>query len=188
MAIVGEEEPPPPQERVVLIPGRDGTTGAVVVATRRGEVTLQEPYAAADVSADGALKRAQDTASSVRSRFGLALDAQPPPPVSFAVFFVFDTDELTAQSRAQFDRIKAELAARPAPEIVVTGHTDRVGSLPYNDALSLKRAHTVRSALIGAGIDAVRIEVAGRGEREPAVATADEVEDERNRRVEITVR
>ena len=84
--------------------------------------------------------------------------------------------------------IKAELAARPAPEIVVTGHTDRVASLAYNDELSLKRAQAVRSALIAAGIDAAQIEVAGRGEREPAVATADEVDEERNRRVEITVR
>jgi outer membrane protein OmpA-like peptidoglycan-associated protein len=189
VAIVGEDKPPQaPSERVALLANRDGTTGSVIVATRRGEVALEQAYAAAEIFADGALQRAQEADASVRSRYGSALDAQPPPPVAFTVYFVFDTDELTAASRAQFDRIKAELAARPAPEIVVTGHTDRVGSLAYNDELSLKRAQAVRSALIAAGIDAAQIEVAGRGEREPAVATADEVDEERNRRVEITVR
>jgi outer membrane protein OmpA-like peptidoglycan-associated protein len=108
--------------------------------------------------------------------------------VSFTVYFVFDKDELTAESLAQFNRIKAELAVRPAPEVVVIGHTDRVGALEYNDKLSLTRAETVRAALIAAGIMPLQMEVAGRGEREPAVPTADEVKEPRNRRVEIIVR
>ncbi|MGH8663194.1 MAG: OmpA family protein [Burkholderiales bacterium] len=190
IAIFGNDEstPPAPQERVVLLPERDGSATAVTVRTQRGEAILDRPYAATDVFTDGALARVDESAASVQSRFGAALAAQPPPPVSFTIYFVFDTDELTAASRAQFDRIKAELATRPAPEIVVIGHTDRVGSVPYNDELSLKRAQTVRGALIQAGIEPGGIEVAGRGEREPAVVTTDEVHDERNRRVEITVR
>jgi outer membrane protein OmpA-like peptidoglycan-associated protein len=187
VAIFGDETPAP-QERIVLLPERDGRASAVTVRTPRGEAILEQPYAAADVLADGTLARVEESAASVQSRFGAALAAQPPPPVSFTVYFVFDTDALTPASRAQFDRIKAELATRPAPEIVVIGHTDRVGTVPYNDDLSLKRAQSVRAALIEAGIGPGGIEVAGRGEREPAVATADEVHEERNRRVEITVR
>jgi outer membrane protein OmpA-like peptidoglycan-associated protein len=187
VAIFGDETPAP-QERIVLLPERGGRASAVTVRTPRGEAILEQPYAGADVLADGTLARVDESAASVQSRFGAALAAQPPPPVSFTVYFVFDTDALTPASRAQFDRIKAELATRPAPEIVIIGHTDRVGSVPYNDDLSLKRAQSVRAALIEAGIGPDGIEVAGRGEREPAVATADEVHEERNRRVEITVR
>ncbi len=68
------------------------------------------------------------------------------------------------------------------------GHTDRVGTVPYNDALSLRRADRVRNDLVQLGIPSDRITVAGRGEREPIVATEDEVPEPRNRRVEITVR
>jgi len=189
ISILGEPEAPlRPQERVVLLPDADGGAGTVTVTTPGGQTTLDKAYAGADVFAQGTVQRVEETAASVNERFGAALEARPPAPVSFTVYFVFDTDELTQASRAQFDRIKAELAQRPVPEIVATGHTDRVGSLQYNDALSLQRANSVRAALIQAGIEAGQIAVAGRGERELAVPTADEVAEERNRRVEITVR
>jgi outer membrane protein OmpA-like peptidoglycan-associated protein len=183
------ETPPVARDKVVLLPDADGRVGQVVVATPAGaETTLDRAYATADVMSDGKIRAGAETREAIERRYADALAARPPAPVSFYVFFVFDKDELTPESIAQFDRIKQELAARPAPEILVIGHTDRVGSRDYNDALSLKRAETVRAALVAAGIDGRQIEVAGRGEREPAVATADEVDEPRNRRVEITVR
>jgi outer membrane protein OmpA-like peptidoglycan-associated protein len=187
---VGEQPPPPlsPQERIVLLPDADGRVGALTITTKSATEVLDRPYAGADVYTDGGVVGVREQAESVAEHFALALEALPPAPVSFIVYFVFDKDELTAESRAQFDRIKAALATRPAPQLVVIGHTDRVGALPYNDALSLQRAQTVRAALIEAGIEAGRIAVAGRGEREPAVETGDEVANERNRRVEIMVR
>jgi outer membrane protein OmpA-like peptidoglycan-associated protein len=183
-----QEQPLHPQERVVLLPDADGGVGALTITTKRGTEVLDRAYTGADLYIDGGVARVQEEAGSVQERFAAALAARPPAPVSFTLYFVFDKDELTAESRAQFDRIKAALAARPAPEVVVIGHTDRVGAVPYNDALALQRAQSVRAALIEAGIESGRIRVAGRGEREPAVATADEVAEERNRRVEVTVR
>jgi OmpA-OmpF porin, OOP family len=71
---------------------------------------------------------------------------------------------------------------------VVVGHTDRQGSLEYNDGLSLRRAERVRAQLVRIGIAGERIGVAGRGERAPLVPTEDGVAEPRNRRVEIIVR
>jgi len=65
---------------------------------------------------------------------------------------------------------------------------DRVGSVPHNDALSLRRAERVRDELVKLGIPRARISVAGRGAREPEVRTATQVSEPRNRRVEINVR
>ena len=181
-------QPEAPQEKIVLLPDQDGTSGSLSVATPSAKVLLDRPYAGAEVFARGRVELSDEDAAVVRKRFAGALGAQPPNPISFTVYFVFDKDELAAESLAQFDRIKTELAGRPAPEIVVIGHTDRVGAVAYNDALSLKRADTVRAALMAAGIRPEQIETAGRGEREPAVPTADEVPEPRNRRVEIMVR
>jgi outer membrane protein OmpA-like peptidoglycan-associated protein len=81
-----------------------------------------------------------------------------------------------------------EIARRKAAEVAVIGHSDRVGSLEYNDSLSRRRAERVRNDFVERGIPTSAIHVAGRGEREPIVQTADEVSEPLNRRVEINVR
>ena len=73
-------------------------------------------------------------------------------------------------------------------EIVVVGHTDRVGTVESNDALSLQRAQAVRQLFIDRGFDPARVDAVGRGEREPLVPTDDELDEPRNRRTEIVVR
>ncbi|MBS1198781.1 MAG: OmpA/MotB [Proteobacteria bacterium] len=179
----------PAEDKVVLLPGADGQqTGMVVVKTATGEKVLDRPYAAADVSRQGTIKAHQESAESVRQRFGETLAAQPQRPVSYIVYFRTSSDELTPESLAVVEKLKADLQVRKAPEIVAIGHTDRVGSVGENDVLSLKRAETMRGILVAAGIAAASVEVAGRGEREPQVVTADEVAEARNRRVEINVR
>jgi outer membrane protein OmpA-like peptidoglycan-associated protein len=72
--------------------------------------------------------------------------------------------------------------------VLVTGHTDTVGDAAGNDRLSAQRAERVKGYLVAIGIAAGRIRTAGRGERELLVPTADNVEEPRNRRVEISVR
>ena len=178
---------PTAQDRVVLLPGPDGKVGAVNIKTAGGERLLDQAYAAVVADSRGGIETVHEDAATVRERFGAALAAQPLRPVSFVVYFVSGTDELTAESRPMLDQAKTEVARRPAAEIVVIGHTDRVGSDADNDALSLKRAESVGAALLAAGVSS-SIDTAGRGEREPLITTADEVAEPRNRRVEINVR
>jgi outer membrane protein OmpA-like peptidoglycan-associated protein len=181
--------PPTRDELIVLLPGPDGTTGALTVTHEGQERTLDAPYATARVQQQGSLEDGgRLSADEVRQRFASALGAQPPRPVKFVLYFLDNSDEFTPASKLEIPKIFAEISGHPAPEIVVVGHTDRVGSLTYNDALSLRRAERVRAGLVQMGIPREQISVAGRGEREPLVATEDEVAEARNRRVEITVR
>jgi len=172
----------------VLLPGKDGKTGALVVDSNGKQQTLNTPYAAARVKNVGSVDGVQSSEADVKQDFGPALEAQPKRPVSFYLYFQRDTDEFAPESKALVNQIFAEIARRPAPEIVIIGHTDRVGNAQYNDALSLRRAERCRDELIKLGIPKVRISVAGRGYREPEVPTADQVAEPRNRRVEISVR
>jgi outer membrane protein OmpA-like peptidoglycan-associated protein len=172
----------------VLMPDQDGRTGVLSVESGGRQAVLDRPYAAARVTEPGRVAAGAITEQEARQAFGAALDAQPGRPTSFLLYFLEARDELTPDSRQLLDRIVDEIARRPAPEIVVIGHTDRVGAVTYNDTLSLRRAERVRDELVKVGIAADRIRVAGRGEREPLVPTADEVAEARNRRVEINVR
>lgn len=181
--------PSPIQDRVILLPGADGSVGEVVVKSAAGEQVLNSAYAGVGANAQGRLVSKTESPDSVQERYGSTLDARPLRPQSFTVYFVSGSaTELHADSRSIFEVIKSVLAGRPAAEIVVIGHTDTVGELEANDALSAERAATMRDQLVAAGIPAASMEVAGRGEREPLVKTDDGVDEPRNRRVEISVR
>ncbi len=74
-----------------------------------------------------------------------------------------------------------------ATHVTVIGRTDRVGSAAANLALSQKRADQVRDALIAAGVPADRIDTRWTGESKQEVPTGNDVEEARNRVVDITV-
>ncbi len=184
-------EPPQPAsvpaDRVVLLPSSDGQTGAVVIRQRGEEAVLDTPYATARAGAGGSIEVATSDAAAVRSEFASALQALPPAPTSFIVYFVFGQAELTDESRKSIASVLQDVARRPAAEITVVGHTDQVGAERVNDALSLKRAERVKEMLVQLGVPAERIVIAGRGAREPLVRVTAGVEP-RNRRAEISVR
>jgi outer membrane protein OmpA-like peptidoglycan-associated protein len=176
-----------PQGRVVLLPDAQGKDTAVRVRQDGGELLLDKPYAAAELTDKGPLK-ASSSAEQVQAQFGAALAARPLPPQQFTLYFVEGKDEFTDESKRAFDGVFTEIARRPVPDVLVIGHTDRVGSDAFNDELSRQRAEVVRRALVARGVAAQNIVVVGRGEREPIVPTADGVAEARNRRVEILVR
>jgi outer membrane protein OmpA-like peptidoglycan-associated protein len=176
-----------PQGTVVLLPDPQGRDTAVRVKQDGGELLLDKPYAAAQLTDQGP-RPASSSAEQVQARFGAALAARPLPPQQFTLYFVEGKDEFTDESKRAFDSVFTEIARRPVPDVLVIGHTDRVGTDAFNDALSRQRAEVVRRALLARGVAAENIVVVGRGEREPIVATADGVAEARNRRVEILVR
>jgi len=174
-------------ERIVLLPSADGRQSAVVVRDASGEIVLDSPYAAVKRSLD-ANKAYQSSPEEIKARFAPALAAQPPRPSSYVLYFEVGGNVLTPESQAALDGIRKEIAERPASEVMVIGHTDSVGSVESNDRLSKKRAEGLRDLLIEAGVPADKLEAVGRGERDPLVPTGDEVDEPKNRRVEISVR
>ena len=181
--------PPSTRELVVLVPDQSGTTGGVAVSRpwRRTSV-LDKPYSAALLEKGESVTSPPVGRDEVTKLFSYAIAAQPQRPISFLLYFLGDSDEYTPESKEAFEKVSAEIARRKVAEVAVIGHTDRMGPLEYNDTLSLRRAERVRKDFVDRGVPDSAISVAGRGEREPIVATADEVTEPRNRRVEINIR
>lgn len=184
-----QPEPPAITDTVILLPDEDGSVGSLVVSSEAGEQSLNTAYSKVETDETGALAAGTTSAAEVESEFGSLLNATPAAPRSFTVTFESGSAEtLTTRSQAELARVRDYLLTVPAAEITVIGHTDRVGSVADNDALSKERARSVKALIQSAGVDATSIEAAGRGEREPLVETADGVAEPRNRRVEIRVR
>jgi outer membrane protein OmpA-like peptidoglycan-associated protein len=177
-----------PATRVTLLPQASGAPSAVVVSTSQGVQVLTQPYAVAEVSRSGSISAATTTAEAVRERHPQLLALQPPAPQRFVLGFEPGSSVLTPASQAQLVEVIAGAQARSGGEIVITGHTDRQGSLDANDRLSLERAQAIRALMIERGFAPDLIDAVGRGEREPVVPTEDEVVEPRNRRADVVVR
>jgi len=78
-------------------------------------------------------------------------------------------------------------ANNAATRVTVIGKADRVGDATANMALSQQRAGQVRDALITAGVPSGRIDTRWTGEGNQDVATNDQIAEQRNRVVDITV-
>jgi outer membrane protein OmpA-like peptidoglycan-associated protein len=172
----------------VLLPGADGKVGALIVTHQGQERVLDSAHAAARIRTPGTVEAVTSSDEEARRLFAAALRAQPPRPSSFVLYFLHDSDEFTPESKQVVEGLLNEISRRPAPEVVVIGHTDTMGTDEYNDRLSMQRAERVRLRLIELGITADRILAAGRGKRELLVPTGDQVAEPKNRRVEIVVK
>lgn len=114
--------------------------------------------------------------------------APPPPPVkNFLVFFDFDKSTLTPRALDIVKEAANTAKSGQNARVTCTGHTDTAGPPNYNMALSLRRANTVKNALVKEGVPATSITVVGRGETALLVPTKDGVREPQNRRVEIVV-
>ncbi len=114
----------------------------------------------------------------------------PPPPVaapSFMVFFDWDRSNLSQQALSTIRQAAGAYKTKGNARITATGHTDTSGPEAYNMALSLRRANTVKDALVREGVPATAIAVIGRGESQLLVQTGDGVREPQNRRVEIVI-
>jgi outer membrane protein OmpA-like peptidoglycan-associated protein len=204
---------PSTKEMVVVVPSADGHVGMVVVERGEDRVILNEAYATSRVTSDGQIRLEKLQPAEVKAQaasvegaaapqspslermaaalpmFQDAIAALPPRPVSFLLYFITGTDDLTEASKLELARMLEELRRREVADILVIGHTDRVGNAQANDDLSLARAERVKAEFVAQGIAPVeRIRAAGRGEREPLVPTENDVDEPLNRRVEINVR
>jgi outer membrane protein OmpA-like peptidoglycan-associated protein len=180
---------PPSPAVVILLPDADGKVGRVRVSNEFGATELSAGRQAVNATAD---KRpaAVTTMSEadVNRLFGSAIAALPQPPRYFTLYFQFESDRLTEQSRALLPEILKTVRDRSMPEVSVVGHTDTMGTAQANIQLGLKRASTVRNILVDAGLDPALIEVTSHGEADLLMRTPDRTPEPHNRRVEISVR
>src|SRR5262249_47305528 len=124
---------------VVLLPEDSGTPSAVTIGEGPRATTLDTPMTGATVDDHGNIGKRTVTPEEVKETFGAALDAQPPKPMSFTLYFATGSTDVTPESQPVLEALLAEVAKRQTVEVQVTGYTDSTGNPSDNDRLSLER-------------------------------------------------
>lgn len=81
--------------------------------------------------------------------------------------FEFDRSVLTPAGQDKLTAFSDQLKTLNLEAVVAVGHTDRIGSTQYNQALSERRAKAVKDFLVTQGVEAGRVFIEGRGESQP---------------------
>lgn len=102
--------------------------------------------------------------------------------------FDFDSSDLRPAHYAEIERVAEFMREHPETSAQLEGHTDSRGTEAYNQALSERRAYSVRDYLIDeAMLDPRRITAVGHGESRPVADNSTDEGRQRNRRVEAVV-
>lgn len=104
------------------------------------------------------------------------------------IHFAFDKSELSDSAKAILDEKVQVFRANPSMSVVMTGFTDVSGSDAYNLALGQRRAEAAKLYIVSKGIDASRVSIASKGEREQVGSSTGAAGEAQNRRAVFNVR
>ncbi|MGE4351985.1 MAG: OmpA family protein [Bdellovibrionales bacterium] len=110
-----------------------------------------------------------------------------PVPQSYLVFFDFDRSTITPEAARIIAAAAADYKQGTYVRLIVTGHTDTMGTVKYNQRLSERRAAAVKAEFERLGVPLASIATKGAGEGSLMVPTADQVREAQNRRAEIVL-
>ncbi len=174
----------------VLVPDRDGHVGAVTVTNSKGSAVVERASEAVLVAGPNSAPEppVPVSAAQIQRTFGAALAAEPAAPLIAIIYFGKDSSDLGPTATAELDKAVAEIVRRDSRDVSIDGHTDTTGDPQTNMRLSLERARTVQEYLVRAGVKVEWMTVSYHGKGNPLVLTGDNVDEPRNRRVEVVVR
>jgi outer membrane protein OmpA-like peptidoglycan-associated protein len=103
------------------------------------------------------------------------------------ISFDIGSAEIKPSMRPVLDSFARSLNTNPGTGVTIIGHTDNTGSDAVNNPLSFNRAASARNYLVNRSVASNRINIDGRGSREPVFANNTAANRARNRRIEIFV-
>ncbi len=164
-------------------PSRAGTRGIRLSAPSEMRQTGQQPMPVSMPAAPNARAAATPVKPAKASAEVAA------PSINLTVNFALGSAELTPQATEVLDKLGTALASETlsAYRFRIEGHTDTIGTRDYNKSLSDLRAEAVVTYIREKyHVADTRMEPVGMGATRLLVQTADQVDEPRNRRVQIT--
>ena len=150
------------------------------VAAARGDANAAQAAAASSEQQTAELQRQIDMLQAKATDRGLVLTLGD-------VLFATGRADLKSGASGNLNKLVAFLNKYPDRTVLIEGYTDNVGSEDYNQALSERRADSVKSYLAEQGIGALRLSASGKGESDAVGSNDSSTGRQQNRRVEVII-
>jgi outer membrane protein OmpA-like peptidoglycan-associated protein len=111
-------------------------------------------------------------------------------PKDWVMYFAFDKSDFIPgnEVRVHYDKVNAYIQHYPQTTIHITGHTDAVGTMEYNQALGIRRAQSMQLYFESMGMPADKIKIESKGEKEPVANNNSDEGRAKNRRTVVTIK
>jgi outer membrane protein OmpA-like peptidoglycan-associated protein len=176
-----------PKSSIILLDSNK--TSSIIISNDSGEVVLDKPNTTIEIADEKSLGEIKEISQeSIDKRFGAVLSIKNLKPKSYFLYFEVGSDELTADSVKNIPMVLKTIEEKSPCKIEIIGHTDTVGDSSLNARISEERAEVVKKMFLSFGVDEVNIRTNGYGESDLVVQTLDEVDEAKNRTVEIFIK
>jgi peptidoglycan-associated lipoprotein len=162
------------------------TIGTILLAAALSQAACKKKGVAKDTTGPTA-SGAPDRAGGERTAATASVTTQDgdAAPSTSAVYFEYDSSQLTPAARDQLAQLAEWLRTRPDARVRIEGHTDERGTDEYNLALGERRAHAIRDHLVRLGVNPASLSTISYGEERPAAPGSGEDAWAQNRRGEL---
>ncbi|HEX5329787.1 OmpA family protein [Sulfuricurvum sp.] len=178
------------QKTTVILLDNNKTTNGITITTQGGSVDIDIPNTQTVLSSQEAKPEPLSSVevSVIEQKYVQAFEALPSHPVSLLFYFKSGSTELTSESRVQMSALIDLIKEREPCVVDIIGNTDTKASFGSNYNLGLERAKMLKSFLEEQHIQLSEVHIESYGESNLLVPTVDEIDEPRNRRVEVLVR
>lgn len=111
---------------------------------------------------------------------------EEPVDLSVNALFAFDKADISFKDMNKLAQFADSIAGKEHDLLIIEGHTDERGSFAYNEDLGMRRAAALKTALVGLGVDAEKIQIVSYGENYPVVKTSTEEAWQQNRHASVS--
>lgn len=174
---------------LILMPDESCKVGAITVKTP-GDIRVIDKAYNSVTTKEGTSLLSETKALSeaqVIQEYAVLIKAQPAKPPSFILYFISGSTNLVKESLAIIPQVIDQINAQMPTEISIIGHTDTTGTDNINDKLSLERAKAVEKILKDSIPSLNIVGMQSFGSKDLLVPTPPNVDEPRNRRVEILI-
>jgi len=176
-----------PKSSIILLD--NNKTSSIIISNESGDVVLDKPNTSIEVEDNKSIGKIKAISQEdIDKKFGNLLELKNLKPKSYFLYFEVNSDELIAQSVADIPTVLKSIKDRAPCEILVIGHTDTMGEDEDNFKISKDRAEVTKQILISKGVAKEDIQTDGYGEKDLLIQTANDVDEPKNRTVEIFIK